>query len=403
VEGTYARTERPHRAEENALLFSYVAAVRCELDWADRAVSALNDEVDRGRQRSLALYGGLSGFGWIAEHVGRLLTDAFTSTQSEDTANDDEQDIAAEIDAAIVSELRRHPMGTWRAPYDLIGGLVGYGVYFLERLPRPSALEGLRLVLDHLESLAVPVDRGLAWHTRPELIPEWQQGRYPEGSYNCGVAHGIPGVLYLLNEARGVGIEARRVDRLLEGGMDWFLAQRREDSNSWFPSQIRLGHRGEDCRQTWCYGDLGVAAVMLQVVRRSTRRDWHQVTHALLDHCLTRASDLASLEEPTLCHGAAGNAHVFNRIYQSEGDVRCREAALMWFERALGMRRPGAQAGGFLGLRQHLGTATWEASPAFLDGAIGVALALMGAMTTIEPAWDRLLLLSGRVWSHPSA
>jgi hypothetical protein len=37
----------------------------------------------------------------------------------------------------------------------------------------------------------------------------------------------------------------------------------------------------------------------------------------------------------------------------------------------------------------------WEPSRAFLDGAIGVALALLAALTPIEPQWDRLLQLSG--------
>jgi hypothetical protein len=45
----------------------------------------------------------------------------------------------------------------------------------------------------------------------------------------------------------------------------------------------------------------------------------------------------------------------------------------------------------------------WEPSPAFLDGAIGVALALLSAVAPIEPAWDRMLLLSSRNEADQSA
>ena len=43
------------------------------------------------------------------------------------------------------------------------------------------------------------------------------------------------------------------------------------------------------------------------------------------------------------------------------------------------------------------GPTIWEPSPDFLDGAIGVALALLAALAPVEPLWDRLLLLSGCV------
>jgi hypothetical protein len=38
----------------------------------------------------------------------------------------------------------------------------------------------------------------------------------------------------------------------------------------------------------------------------------------------------------------------------------------------------------------------WQETPEFLDGAVGVALAFLAAVTPVEPNWDRMLLLSGR-------
>lgn len=78
------------------------------------------------------------------------------------------------------------------------------------------------------------------------------------------------------------------------------------------------------------------------------------------------------------------------------GDNRFRDAALNWYGRLLTMFRPNTGFGGY-SMRAATGpdgTAAWEPWPGFLDGSIGIALALLAAVTPIEPCWDRLILLS---------
>ena len=73
----------------------------------------------------------------------------------------DEEDLNEEIDAVLRQHLSQTP---WRHEYDLVGGLVGYGVYALERLPRPSAVACLELVVERLAEIARPRAGGIAWH-----------------------------------------------------------------------------------------------------------------------------------------------------------------------------------------------------------------------------------------------
>ena len=40
------------------------------------------------------------------------------------------------------------------------------------------------------------------------------------------------------------------------------------------------------------------------------------------------------------------------------------------------------------------GETSWADDPGFLGGSAGIALALLAAATPVEPAWDRVLLLS---------
>ena len=381
---THATT--PQCCYENALLCRYLAAATNEQHWVNRAHTFLNEAIDDAQSLvpSLGLFAGLGGLGWTIEHLSR-----FDSREA-----GDDQDSNVEIDAAILRTLER---GLWPGPYDLISGLVGFGVYFLERLPAENAIRGIKAVISQLESLARHTGQGITWHTRADLLPDWQRERYPQGYYNLGVAHGVPGVLYFLAEVAERGVD-ERAEGMLGGAMAWFLMQRRpRGSLSWFPPWIAT-EEPSDTRLAWCYGDLGIAGVLLGISRRAGRADWRTFAEGLVENCLAWPVERAGVNEAPLCHGAAGAAHIFNRIYQDEGDERRRDAANAWFERALAMWRPGSGVGGFsvFTLPDPNGPVVWKASPALLDGSLGVALALLAGLTPIEPQWDRLMLLSAR-------
>jgi hypothetical protein len=136
---------------------------------------------------------------------------------------------------------------------------------------------------------------------------------------------------------------------------------------------------------------------MLQVTRKFPRPDWQQFYEDLLGHCLAWPAEKAGIADSPMCHGAAGVAHVFNRIYQTTGDERCRAVSLFWYERMLNMRKEGTGVGGFTAIYQPDpgSPSILDANPAFLDGSIGISLTLLSAVTKIEPSWDRSLLLSG--------
>lgn len=362
----------------------YLAAASNDQRWVDRGFELLNDAIEDAQSLvpSLGLFAGLSGLGWTIEHLSR-----FEGGSASIDSN-------AEIDAASLRALER---GIWPGPYDLISGLVGFGIYFLERLPVENAIRGIQAVTSQLDRLSRQAGEGITWHTRPDLLPDWQRERYPEGYFNLGAAHGLPGVLYLLAEAAERGAD-QRAEQMLAGAMAWFLKQRRPPGAlSWFGPWV-AAEEPSDTRLAWCYGDLGIAAVLLRISRRAGRAEWRTFAEGLLENCLAWPMELAGVNDAPLCHGAAGVAHIFNRIYQDEGDRRCRDVAAEWFERALGMRRPGQGVGGFsvFTAPDPSGPVVWKSSPAFLDGSLGIALALLAGLTPVEPQWDRLMLLSGR-------
>ena len=110
----------------------------------------------------------------------------------------------------------------------------------------------------------------------------------------------------------------------------------------------------------------------LQIARRAARRKFEDT----------------GVVDAGLCHGAAGLGHIFNRLFQASGEEVFRDAARSWFGRTLNFRRANAGFGGFLVYRvtEVADEPSWEAEPGILEGAAGIALALLAASTSIEPA-----------------
>ena len=155
------------------------------------------------------------------------------------------------------------------------------------------------------------------------------------------------------------------------------------------------GRRGERARLAWCYGDPGVAAALLGRPVASRNRPGSPAALAIARRAAERPFEEAGIKDAALCHGCAGLGHLFNRMFQATGEPKLAQAARAWFERTLAMRRPGRGIGGYEAWQPDAaGNPAWSADPGLLNGAAGIALALLAAMTSIEPLWDRMLLVS---------
>ncbi|HYN23039.1 MAG TPA: lanthionine synthetase C family protein [Thermoanaerobaculia bacterium] len=390
--------ERMQRAQDplladgtagQAIFFTYLDLARQGSEAADHALAALGQSIDALPDRHLppSLYGGFCGVGWVVEHLTRELFDG-------------DERLCSAIDEAL-SGLLSNPVG--RPQYDLISGLAGFGVYLLERLPNPDAARLLARALDLLDATAEESQAGTTWHTQPEWLPPRQREKMPEGCHNLGVAHGVPGVIGFLAAAQRETGSDPRIPRLAEGAVRWLLSQRQPgDGQSAFPSVIVPGGEPEPTRTAWCYGDLGIAAVLLSAARSFGRPSWEREAVSLARTAASRSVEAVRASDPGICHGAAGVGHIFNRLCQQTGDPELKEAALAWFERALAMRRPGEGIAGFLSwVAAGPDSGSLQGEPGFLTGVAGIGLALLAAVTNIEPAWDRVMLLS--LPSQPSA
>jgi hypothetical protein len=265
-------------------------------------------------------------------------------------------------------------------------------------------VELLHRVIDLLESSR---DANGVWFTNPDWLPTWQRELMPRGYHNLGVAHGIPGVIGFLAAARHAGVRDPRVARFANDAVQWVLAQKGIWPSSLFPSHIAPDSEPQQTRTAWCYGDLGIAAVLLSASHAFERPDWREEALAIARVAARRPFDDTNVNEAGLCHGAGGVAHLFNRIYQATGEDELRAAALRWYRIALDMRQPGEGLAGFLTWMESIrpGEGVWKGEPGFLCGVTGIGLALLAAVTDVEPSWDRVMVVGvpPRVHAHSGA
>jgi hypothetical protein len=127
------------------------------------------------------------------------------------------------------------------------------------------------------------------------------------------------------------------------------------------------------------------------------REDWCDTAQDLALAAAGRPPAMSGVVDAGLCHGAAGLAHVFNRLFQASGEERLAAAARQWFRHVLEMPAHPDGIAGFAAWT-HTDASGWHWHPdrGFLTGAAGIGLALMAAVGAQEPAWDRVLLLSAR-------
>lgn len=316
----------------------------------DRALAAMARDA-----MSPWLFDGFAGIAWVAHHLFG--------------------EGSAEIDGTIARVARHSSIG-----HDLLGGLVGLGVY---ALARPRA--GLGRVVTSLGASAVLDAHGIAWETAVDALPP---GALPPGTrrhLNLGIAHGLPGVIGLLALARDAAVASvrrpgdaigRTRDALLDAAVRWLLAHRLSDgAASCFPGWIDPGVAPLPTRQGWCYGDAAIARVLWLAAGAADEPAWRRVALDVARQAAARRPPTGGAVDAGLCHGSAGIAHIFNRHWQATGEHVFADAARRWFRRALARIDRVAGSG-------------------FLSGRAGVALALLHATTAHEPTWDRVLLLS---------
>jgi hypothetical protein len=265
---------------------------------------------------------------------------------------------------AYLNEATAH-LATWNGPVDLVGGLVGLGILGAEA--------------NHLRFRRA-VARALASRAKPPFPAFLRPKLFKKGDFtpvlDFGVAHGVGGLVGVLS--RLVTLDVLGVTSALRRSTKWLLELLTPAPLGYYVGDRRKARAG------WCYGEAALSLVLLHATRVLGDQMGEAVAIDIGLRAAARRNPEAQVNDAGLCHGSAGLGLSFARLFAATGNDAFHEAAEYWFTLTPSF---GTSEGAF-------GAYPRRSISSFLEGTAGVALALMAAVSPVEPAWDRLLLYS---------
>jgi hypothetical protein len=199
---------------------------------------------------------------------------------------------------------------------------------------------------------------------------------------DIGVAHGNAGLVSYLASAAASGLDcADRARSILDDALAWLVKQRVDVDGAVFPQSVE--HRYVPSRSAWCYGDPGVSlalSVAATVTGSAAVADLARETAAAV---LARSPERARIVDACLCHGAAGLCWFARRASDDFG-LETDGFAAHWLAEISRQRSAGP-----LRYLSHEGMRRDES---FLEGDLGVALALLHLGTGVRPRWEERMV-----------
>jgi lantibiotic modifying enzyme len=273
--------------------------------------------------------------------------------------------------------------GNW----DPLHGLVGIGIYFIERYKEAHERKYVERIVDQLNALAVTEKGDKVWITRGFM-------HYSGDNYNFGMAHGMPGLLSFLAQVYTLGIRRTVIEELIPSCFS-FLFGHYQERGEWygFPGSIELKPepRPLPSRNGWCYGDLGMANALIHCGRALAREDWVELGVRIALKTTQIPFEASRCGDASFCHGAIGLVHQYNRLYRATLNSAFEAAAVQWLMLTNEhYYRPDKYPGGYAYRKYDEPTRTYEnvASYGLLEGVAGIGLVFLSCDAAMPPDWD---------------
>ena len=320
---------------------------------------------------------GISGFGWLCCHLRKL-----GMLNSEDVEFLDDLDIF--LYRKMMADIKQ-------GNYDYLHGALGVGTYFLSRFDKKNVSLYLHDLFTELELSGIPCENGAI---------KWISVLYPETGekgYNISLSHGMSSIIAFFIRLYQLNFETERVGKLLIGAVTYILDQITyvEGCISYFPSVAKESSAGNYfSRLGWCYGDLGIAHILLQASVVLKNKEWENTALQILRHNSKRRDLKKNLiKDAGLCHGSAGIAYIFWNLYLKTNIQEFRETVDYWLEVTKQMATYPDGLAGFKAWRmEKIGGPT--NSDSLLEGIAGIGLVLLSRLKSEETTWDECLMLS---------
>ena len=210
---------------------------------------------------------------------------------------------------------------------------------------------------------------------------------YPRQT-NLGVAHGIGGLLALLNHISRWSSNEIDTNMLSNQIIDVYLNNYHDFKKDGYYFDSFLGMNTKS-RLAWCYGDLSLAWVLFKSAIISNNKQLIDFSLEIAVNSTQRKSiDDTFLKDSCVCHGSSGLMLLYKKFYLYTKIDSFLESSNYWANWTLNQLKEKDYL--FYDRYQD----SWKQDYSLLNGLSGVGLALLSYISDEERAWDECLLLN---------
>lgn len=266
---------------------------------------------------------------------------------------------------------------------DYLHGALGIIHYFSERLPNDKVMFYMNEIVNKVIEKAIVDEKG--WRLKGYLMkPEEKE------EINFSLSHGMPAFLIIILNAHQKGLKINGIEEIIKGGVEYFTNHQAEvdlfdNKFSFFPFNVNenTGERFYGNRLAWCYGDLNVVLFLYRAADFLNDAALKKKADLIGTFTLMRDTEAATLAKDShFCHGSAGVAQFYYRLYQKTKIEPYKKGFEKWIEKTLVMVDKDIENGTLNGREGEL-----------LEGWPGVALTLQTALSKEPIDWDKAFLL----------
>ncbi|GHU89119.1 hypothetical protein FACS1894155_05380 [Bacteroidia bacterium] len=308
----------------------------------------------------------------------------FEFLRENDFIDMDVSDVQPLFDNYLIAQMRQDIM---KQNYDFMHGALGVGLYFLKKGTHP---ECVRELTDFLYRTADKENNG--------RIFKWESVIDPEKNlvgYNLALSHGISSIIIFLSRVFNSGITNEKVIEMLSGAVNYVLSQKRDFSQfgSYFPSFLISNSPNpvSKSRLAWCYGDLGIGMALWLAGKALEKVEWKEKgLKILLQSTQRRSYDETHIVDAGICHGSAGVALMYRRMFFETYRDEFKEASRYWLSQTLNFSH---FKNGLAGYKTFLMN-KWQCDYSLLTGIAGIGLMLLSCLSEDNmQTWDEMFLL----------
>ncbi len=273
--------------------------------------------------------------------------------------------------------------------YDFMHGALGVGLYFLRKGSNKDVINEL---IEYLYNTAEKdsVNKTCKWKSLIDIKTQ----KY---GYNIALSHGISSIVLFLCQVLKEGTfgNNEKIHETLNGAVNYILSQQIDPLmyGSYFPSQsLENNSPIIKSRLAWCYGDLGVALALWYAGRTTNNKEWEDKGMEVLLYSAKRKTQTETyVMDAGICHGSAGLAMIYRRLYIETKNTAFEKAATYWIEKTLNFSQSDNVLIDYVSYRSD---GVKEYSYNLLEGISGIGFVLLDKLSNDNQKWDEIFLIS---------